>query len=149
MKRVSCPLYLCQKIIIMRTVIYISLTSAIVFLAACNSKKEEQDFGKKQPETSTETAQTPAQKGQEIFEGKGTCTTCHKPNEKVVGPSLQDIATIYKQKGLSVAAFINEESKPVVDPALYETMKANFVLTKMMTPEERQNIEAYIMSFAK
>ncbi len=132
----------------MRTAIYISLTSAIVFLAACNSKKEEQDFGKKQPEA-TATAQTPAQKGQEIFEGKGTCTTCHKPDEKVVGPSLKDIAAIYKQKGLSVAAFINEESKPVVDPALYETMKANFVLTKMMTPEERQNIEAYIMSFAK
>jgi cytochrome c len=146
MKRVGCPLYLCQKIIMMRTSIYISLTAAIVFLGACNTKKEEQDFGKKQPEAAT--AQTPAEKGQEIFEGKGTCTTCHKPDEKVVGPSLKDIATIYKQKGLSVAAFINEESKPVVDPALYETMKANFAVTKMMTPEERQNIEAYIMSFA-
>ncbi|WP_249684884.1 c-type cytochrome [Flavobacterium sp. CYK-55] len=132
----------------MRTAIYISLTAAIVFLVACNTKKEEQDFGKKQPEAAA-TAQTPAEKGQEIFEGKGTCTTCHKPDEKVVGPSLKDIATIYKQKGLSVAAFINEESKPVVDPALYETMKANFAITKMMTPEERQNIEAYIMSFAK
>lgn len=133
----------------MRNTIYIAFALASFVIGACNGKKEEQDFGKKQPETSTETAQTPAQKGQEIFEGKGTCTTCHKPNEKVVGPSLQDIATIYKQKGLSVAAFINEESKPVIDPALYETMKANFAITKMMTPEERQNIEAYIMSFAK
>lgn len=133
----------------MRNTIYIVLALASFVIGACNGKKEEQDFGKKQPETSATTAQTPAQKGQEIFEGKGTCTTCHKPNEKVVGPSLQDIATLYKQKGLSVAAFINEESKPVVDPALYETMKANFAITKMMTPEERQNIEAYIMSFAK
>lgn len=133
----------------MRNTIYISLALASFVIAACNGKKEEQDFGKKQSETSASTPQTPAQKGQEIFEGKGTCTTCHKPNEKVVGPSLQDIATIYKQKGLSVAAFINEESKPVVDPALYETMKANFAITKMMTPEERLNLEAYIMSFAK
>ncbi|MFN8273730.1 MAG: c-type cytochrome [Flavobacteriaceae bacterium] len=133
----------------MRNTIYIVLALASFVIGACNGKKEEQDFGKKQPETSATTAQTPAQKGQEIFEGKGTCTTCHKPNEKVVGPSLQDIATLYKQKGLSVAAFINEESKPVVDPALYETMKANFAITKLMTPEERQNIEAYIMSFAK
>lgn len=146
-RRVGCPLDLCQKIIMMRTTFYISLTAAIVFLAACNTKKEEQDFGKKQPEV-TSAAQTSAAKGKELFEGKGVCNTCHQPDEKVIGPSLKEIATTYKQKGLSVAAFINEESKPVIDPAQYEIMKANFAVTKMMTPEERQNLEAYLMSFA-
>ncbi len=129
----------------------IGLLLTVTLVASCNGKKEEQtDFGKPQQEEKTATpAVATSEMGKELFEGKGTCATCHKPDVKLVGPSLQDIAKTYKEKGLSVAAFINEESKPAVDPSQYEVMKANFVVTKAMKPEERQALEDYIMSFAK
>ena len=82
-----------------------------------------------------------------MFEGKGTCTACHKPDTKVIGPSIKEIAKIYKEKGASIAAFINEEGEPIVDPTQYETMKTNFAITKAMTAEERKALEVYMMSF--
>jgi len=36
--------------------------------------------------------------GKEIFEGKGNCVACHKPDVKVVGPSLMEIGRTYKEK---------------------------------------------------
>ena len=82
-----------------------------------------------------------------MFEGKGTCTACHKPDTKVIGPSIKEIVKIYKEKGASIAAFINEEGEPIVDPTQYETMKTNFAITKAMTAEERKALEVYMMSF--
>jgi cytochrome c len=38
------------------------------------------------------------QKGKIIFEGKGNCIACHNVDSKLIGPSLQDIAKIYKEK---------------------------------------------------
>ena len=86
-------------------------------------------------------------KGQELFEGKGTCATCHKADVKVVGPAIKDIAKIYKEKGASIASFINGEGEPLVDASQYEIMKANFVITKAMSAEDRKALEAYMMSF--
>ena len=77
----------------MKTVILVAALSS--FLWSCNNKKEEQNFGKP---TETETVETKssefplAEKGAALFEGKGTCATCHKPDVKLIGPSLQDIA---------------------------------------------------------
>lgn len=85
-------------------------------------------------------------KGQQIFEGKGTCTTCHKADVKVVGPAIKDIAKIYKDKNASIASFINGEGKPLVDPSQYEIMKANFAITKAMSADDRKALEAYMMS---
>jgi cytochrome c len=91
--------------------------------------------------------QTPKELGQELFEGKGMCASCHKADIKVVGPSIQEIAKTYREKGASVAAFINEESGPLVDPSKYEIMKTNFAVTKAMSAEERKALEIYMMSF--
>jgi cytochrome c len=132
------------------------LKSIVVFALAisvtnCGDKKETDKYGnevEKNAETTTETSVDPLlAKGQELFEGKGTCTACHKPDAKVIGPSIKEIAKIYKEKGASIAAFINEEGEPIVDPSQYETMKANFVITKAMTAEERKALEVYMMSF--
>lgn len=132
------------------------LKSIVVFALAisvtnCGDKKETDKYGnevEKNAETTTETSVDPLlAKGQELFEGKGTCTACHKPDAKVVGPSIKEIAKTYKEKGASIASFINEESEAIVDPSQYETMKANFVITKAMTAEERKALEVYMMSF--
>lgn len=122
-----------------------------ITLANCGEKKETDKYGnsvEENTETISETTVDPLfAKGQELFEGKGTCTACHKPDTKVIGPSINEIAKIYKEKGASIAAFINEEGEPIVDPSQYDTMKTNFAITKAMTAEERKALEVYMMSF--
>jgi cytochrome c len=133
------------------------LKSVAVFVLAmsltnCGEKKETDAMGNAIEETATtpqpeEVADPLLAQGAELFKGKGTCTACHKAGEKSVGPSIQEIAQIYKEKGASIAAFINDEGEPLVDPSQYEIMKANFVITKAMTPDERKALEVYMMSY--
>ncbi len=129
----------------------LGILALAISLTNCGEKKETDKYGnpvEENTETTTETSVDPLlAKGQELFEGKGTCTACHKPDTKVIGPSIKEIAKIYKEKGASIAAFINEEGEPIVDPTQYETMKTNFAITKAMTAEERKALEAYMMSF--
>lgn len=138
----------------MKTSFELFLFSAFTFLVtSCGGKKEEQDFGTK-PTTTEEKSTTDdafplAEKGKEIFEGKGTCFTCHKKDVKIVGPSIQDIVKIYKEKNGSIVTFLKGEAEPLVDPSQYEVMKANFAITKTMTDEELQSLEQYMQSEGK
>jgi cytochrome c len=125
-----------------------------LFITSCGDKKPKEEFGKPTEETTVTETQTEeatvnslAEEGKTIFEGKGTCTTCHKPDVKVVGPSLVDISKIYKEQNASIASFLKEEGKPIVDPSQYEVMKANFAITKAMSDDELKALEAYVMSF--
>ena len=127
-------------------------TILFVFAASCGGKNDTQDFGKKE---TTETKEHDddafplAEKGKEIFEGKGTCATCHKLDIKLVGPSIQDIAEIYKEKNANMVTFLKGEGEPIVDPSQYEVMKANFALTKTFSEEELQSLEQYMYSQVK
>ena len=138
---------------VLKTILFVGL---VVFGIRCGgNKKEDQDFGTK-PATQDKSEVTKpdnsafplAEKGAALFAGKGTCVTCHKPDIKLVGPSLQDIAKIYKDKNASIATFLKGDEKPLVDPTQFEVMKANFALTKTFTDEERQSLEQYIFSQA-
>ena len=123
------------------------LLFAVLAMASC--KKEET---KKEPlyPTSTEVVvQTPEELGEEIFKGKGNCVACHQLDKKVVGPSLQDIAKIYKEKNANMVTFLKGEGEPIVDPSQYEVMKANFVITKAMSDEELKALESYVYSIIK
>ena len=117
----------------------IILIVTFTFISSCKNQENETE--------KTLTNQTPIELGKELFEGKGTCATCHKADVKVVGPAIKDIAKIYKEKGASIASFINGEGEPLVDASQYEIMKANFVITKAMSADERKALEAYMMSF--
>jgi len=124
---------------------------ALSVLAFISCKKETQEsFGK--PETTTE-ATAEVQKsedlGKEIFNGKGACVACHKPDVKLVGPSLQDIAKIYKEKNGDMVTFLKGEGEPIVDPTQYAVMKANFAVTKTFSEEELKALEAYVYSTLK
>ena len=117
------------------------LLLSLLLLVSCKSKEEN-------TETSVdETAKKVS--GQELFEGEGNCIACHKPDQKIVGPSLEEIAKIYKEKKGSIVAFLKEESDPLVDPSQYDVMKTNFAITKTMSDEELQALEDYIYSFSK
>jgi cytochrome c len=116
-------------------------------LAFISCKKEsEESFGK--PEASTE-VQKPEDLGKELFHGKGACVACHKPDVKLVGPSLQDIAKIYKEKNGDMVTFLRGEGEAIVDPTQYAVMKANFAITKTFSDEELKALEAYVYSTLK
>ena len=116
----------------------------IFILALVVSCKQEsaEPFGK-------DAAKTPIALGKELFEGKGNCVACHLKDQKVIGPSIQDIAKTYQAQNASIVSFLKVEGKPIVDPSQYEVMKTNFAITKMMSDEELQAIEAYMYSNLK
>lgn len=133
-------------------IIFKSILLAVLCTTISCGGKKEGDFDRKESseETKHDDKTFPlAEKGKEIFEGKGTCATCHKEDIKLVGPSLQDIAKIYKENHASIATFLKGEEKPIVDSTQFDVMKANLELTKTFTDEERESIEQYILSQEK
>lgn len=121
-----------------------------VFVLISCKKESEESFGK--PETRIETtteAQKPEDLGKEIFHGKGACVACHKPDVKLVGPSLQDIAKIYKEKNGDMVSFLKGEGEAIVDPTQYAVMKPNLELTKTFSDKELKALEAYVYSTLK
>ena len=112
-----------------------------ITLICCKSKEEKTENSV--DETSTKVS------GQELFEGAGNCIACHKPDQKIIGPSIQEISKIYKAKKGSIVLFLQEKSEPIVDPSQYDIMKTNFAITKTMSDEELQALEDYIYSFSK
>ena len=126
------------------------LFAGMLILVSCKKDGSEESFGK--PETTNETTtetQKPEDLGKEIFNGKGACVACHKPDVKLVGPSLQDIAKIYKDKNGDMVTFLKGEGEPIVDPTQYALMKPNFVVTKTFSDEELKALEAYVYSHLK
>ncbi len=121
----------------------------VVVCCFLSCKKEETKKESLYPTTTEEVAQSPVELGKEIFEGKGNCVACHQAAEKVIGPSLQDIAAIYKSKNADMVTFLKGGGKPIVDPSQYEVMKTNFAITKAMSNEELKALEAYVYSHLK
>ena len=121
----------------------------LAILAFVSCKKEQVIKEPLYPTNNESVTQTPVQLGEEIFNGKGNCIACHQVAEKVIGPSLQDIAKIYKDKNANMVTFLKGEGEPIVDPSQYEVMKTNFAVTKTMSDEELQALEAYVYSHLK
>lgn len=129
--------------------------SAILSLSSC--KKESQEPFGKSTETTTESysegesaeAKTPEELGKSIFEGKGNCTSCHQVDQKVIGPSIQEIAKIYKDKNADMVTFLKGNGEPIVDPSQFAVMKTNFPVTQAMSDEELKALESYIYSHLK
>lgn len=113
-----------------------------LFATLFSCQKEE----KKQADVAAEVATV--ERGEALFI-ENNCTACHQPDQKVVGPSLQETAKIYKEQKGNMVAFLKEEAPPIVDESMYESMKINLQLTKMMTDEELQSLEMYILSHSK
>lgn len=91
----------------------------------------------------------PVAKGEALFNDKGMCFSCHKPDQKIIAPSIQNIAQIYKDKNGDMVKFLKGHAEPIVDPSQYAVMKTNFAITKNMSDEELKALEAYMFSFLK
>ena len=128
---------------------------AIAVIAFSCKQKEAEPFGKETetPEAISEgvpaETQTPEKLGETIFNGKGTCVSCHKADEKLIGPSLKDIAKIYKDKNASMVSFLKGEGEAIVDPSQFALMQPNLELTKTFSDEELKALEAYVYSNLK
>lgn len=126
--------------------------SAVLALASCKKEVTENTY-----QNSTESyskgesakAKTPEALGKEIFEGKGNCTACHQVDQKIIGPSIQEIAKMYKDKNADIITFLKGNAEPIVDPSQFDVMKTNFPVTKAMSEEELKAIETYIYSNLK
>ena len=122
--------------------------SAVLAFASC--KKEVSESTDQTTETYSEgesaKATTPEALGKEIFEGRGNCTSCHQPDQKVIGPSIKEIAKIYKDKKGDISTFLKGNADPIVDPSQFSVMQTNFGVTKAMSDEELKAIETYIYS---
>ncbi|WP_348824945.1 c-type cytochrome [Flavobacterium aestuarii] len=124
----------------------------LVFLLAAitvlSCKKESEEPFRKSTEKTTE-VKSPEVLGKEIFEGKGNCVACHQIDQKVIGPSIKEIAKIYKDKNGNMVNFLKGESDAIVDPAQFPVMQANLAITKTFSEEELKAVEAYINSHLK
>jgi len=127
------------------------LLSAVLAFASCKKEATEtvQDTTESYSEGHAAEVKTPEALGKQIFEGKGNCTSCHQLDQKVIGPSIQDIAKIYKDKKGDMVTFLKGNGEPIVDPSQFAVMQTNFPVTKAMSDEELQAIEAYMYSQLK
>ncbi|WP_298263051.1 c-type cytochrome [uncultured Lutibacter sp.] len=128
-----------------------------LFVTSCGEKKK--DEVKKEVETEVKAAdkevkekiKSPADYialGEKLFTEK-TCTTCHQPDAKVIGPSIKDINKVYSEKGANLVAFLKGESEAIVDtdPGQVAIMKANLDgFVKDLTSEELAALAAYMAS---
>jgi len=115
----------------------------ILLLISCKNENQE-NLDKFDPNATPDKVS-----GKELFENKGNCIACHQTEQKVIGPSLSEIASTYKAKNRSIVLFLKEESEPIIDPSQYDIMKANFAITKNMSDDELKAIEDYIYTFSK
>jgi cytochrome c len=114
----------------------------IGFLSCKNEEKKSDNT------TQNLAAVATLEKGEALFQ-ENNCASCHQPDQKIVGPSMQEIAKIYKEENGNMVAFLKEEAEPIVDPKMYESMKINLQITKTMTDKELQSLELYLLSHSK
>jgi len=118
-------------------------TLSILALISCQKEEKKESL---YPETQISPEEKQLRLGQEIFDGKGMCYSCHKPDQKIIGPSIKEIASVYKEKNADIKLFLQEKSDPIVDPKQYPVMKTNLAITKTFSQEELKAVEAYFYS---
>ncbi|KRD11440.1 cytochrome C552 [Flavobacterium sp. Root901] len=121
---------------------------AVLAFASCKKEVSENTNPTTESYSEGESAKaaTPEALGKEIFEGRGNCTSCHQPDQKIIGPSIKEIAQIYKDKKGDIPTFLKGNADPIVDPSQFSVMQTNFGITKAMSDEELKAIETYIYS---
>ncbi len=95
--------------------------------------------------TSTLNAEN-AKKGKEVFQRLG-CTACHSEGSSAVAPSVKEISKAYAGKPKELEEFFLGNRQPIIDKSRFGAMKSFINLTKKISPEERQALVKYLLSF--
>lgn len=146
----------------MKKQIFMTIGIGLIFCFSCNSPNKEKTTTTQSDEKVTEAPKTEAatpqttpaattqakevSPGEKLFTEK-TCTTCHKPDVKLVGPSLKTIATAYNGNKDGIKAFLKGEAKPIVDPSQESVMHPQIAITKALPADQLDQIVDYILSF--
>ncbi len=127
------------------------LALVAISIISCGKKEEKKD--ELYPENVAEAVSSEDQliaDGKKLFESnKAACFSCHQMDKKVIGPSIKEIAKIYKEQNGDMVAFLRKKADPIVDPSQYNVMETNFAILKTMSDEEIKSLEAYMMSTLK
>lgn len=124
------------------------LTVAFISLITISCGDKKKDEAPKGADTPEQAAELTVADGEALFTSK-TCTTCHQPDTKVIGPSIKDINAKYSENNASIVAFLKGETSPIVDtdPAQVAIMKANLdSFVKDLSEAELKAIEKYMLS---
>ena len=78
------------------------LSAITLFLAACGGSEETQTTYTSTAPPSTETSK-PAMEQGELLIVKSDCIGCHKKDEKIIGPSYEEIAAKYPATDENIA----------------------------------------------
>ncbi len=127
---------------------------AALFFVSCGEKKKEEV--KKEVETSVETVKEEVKEvavnnielGEKLFAEK-TCTACHQPDAKVIGPSIKEITKVYAEQKGDLVKFLKGEAEAIVDtdPGQVAVMKANLdSFVKELPDDELAALAAYMQS---
>lgn len=126
----------------------IALALIAVSVISCGKKEDKKE--ELYPETNLSPEEKIISQGKDLFESnKAACASCHLVDKKVIGPSVKDIAKIYKEQNGSIVDFLKQKSDPIVDPSQYEVMKTNFAIIKTFSDEEVKSLEVYMLSVLK
>jgi cytochrome c len=122
-------------------------------LSSCGDDKKKEV--KKEVETTVEKSKEVKQdggdliaKGEKLFSEK-TCATCHQMDAKVIGPSIKDIATFYKENNGNLMNFLKGTDAAIVDtdPGQVAIMKANLDgFVKDLSDSELKALVDYMQS---
>lgn len=126
--------------------IVLSLSFGFLLLS-CNSEKEKKSTDSIKLKSQTTVSQVEI--GEKLFEGKGNCTSCHQLNKNSIGPSIQEIVSIYKKHNADMVAFLKQEADPIVKPEQYSVMKTNFAVLKTFSKEELEALTTYMYTIVK
>ncbi|MEX1383709.1 c-type cytochrome [Lutibacter sp.] len=135
-----------------KSVLVLGLVAAI--FTSCGDKKKEEvkkEVETKVEEVKKEVAADPVDNialGKQLFTDK-TCTTCHQPDAKVIGPSIKDIVKVYDEQNGNLVKFLKGESPAIVDtdPGQVAIMKANLDgFVKDLSGDELAALAAYMRS---
>ena len=131
-----------------------ALVLAALFFVSCGDKKKEEV--KNEVETPVETVKEEVKEvavnnielGKKLFAEK-TCTTCHQPDAKVIGPSIKEITKIYAEQNADMIKFLKGEAQAIVDtdPGQVAVMKANLdSFVKELADDELAALASYMQS---
>ena len=129
---------------------------AAVIFTSCGEKMKEEV--KKEVETKVEAVKEEVKEvvdpadnialGKQLFTDK-TCTTCHQPDAKVIGPSIKEINKVYEEQNGNMVKFLKGEAPAIVDtdPGQVAIMKANLDgFVKDLSGDELAALAAYMRS---
>jgi cytochrome c len=138
----------------MKKSIFILLLTAL-FITSCGETKKEEIKKEVTPEVTPEVKKSKIMGsndylvlGEQLFTEK-TCTTCHLPDKKAIGPSIKDINKVYKEQNGNIVAFLKGKTEAIVDtdPAQVAIMKANLDgFVKDLTAKEIAALAVYMNS---